>query len=116
MILICKHIKSYSVYARTQSPKSVVPIAININNIVHFVPISLWRESQEPVEITKMVLHAPISEENNEIIYLEHSFEEVRAMLFGMTLVHDYRVEHGTHFLRSEEYPLPQDDDDIPFS
>ena len=33
-------------------------------------------------------------------------------MLFGMTLVHDYRVEHGTHFVRCEPYLLPDDEDE----
>ena len=45
-------------------------------------------------------------------VYLEHSFEDVRAMLFGMTLVHDYRVEHGTHFVKSEPYMIPEDENE----
>ena len=112
MMLICNCIKDFSIYTKANSKRTVQPVAININSVVYFVPMNLWVDGNETTEITRMVLNRPYPENLHDVLYLEHSFEEVRAMLFGMTLVHDYRVEHGTHFVKSEEYPLPKEDDD----
>ena len=108
MILICNEIKDYSTYAKNQSPRAVKPVGININEIVTIRPLELWKSHEETIHITEMNV-------NGTAVYLEHSFEEVRAMLFGMTLVHDYRVEHGTHFVKSEPYMTPEDDEDSCF-
>ena len=104
MILICNEIKDYSTYAKNQSPRAIKSIGINTNEIVTIRPSELWKSHQDTIHITEMNVGG-----NN--IYLEHSFEEVRAMLFGMTLVHDYRVEHGTHFVKSEPYHILEEDE-----
>lgn len=107
MILICKEITDFSTYSRSQSPRVIKPIGINVQNIVTFHPMNLWNYGDEAVDITKIVM-----DYQEEAIYLEHSFEEMRGMLFGMTLVHDYRVEHGTHFVRCQAYPVPNEEED----
>jgi len=107
MILICNEITDFSTYSRSQSPRVIKPIGINVQNIVTFHPMNLWKDGDEAVDITKIVM-----DYREEAIYLEHSFEELRAMLFGMTLVHDYRVEHGTHFVRCEPYQIPENEDE----
>lgn len=105
MILICNEIIDYSRYAKNQSPGAVKSVGINTVNIVTMRPLELWKSHDETIHITEVNV-------GGTAVYLEHSFEEVRAMLFGMTLVHDYRVEHGTHFLRSEPYMTPEEDDE----
>ena len=118
MILICNHIKDFSIYSKTNSKRVVEPVAINIQNIVYLTPMNLWKDGDETIQITRVVLNRAHLETHEDILYLEHNFEELRGMLFGMTLVHDYRVEHGTHYLQSFEFTLPKDDsedDDISF-
>ena len=105
MILICNEITDYSTYAKNQSPRAIKPVGININEIVTIRPLELWKSQDETIHITEINV-------NGTAVYLEHSFEEVRAMLFGMTLVHDYRVEHGTHFVKSEPYMIPEDENE----
>ena len=105
MILICNQIKNFAMYSRTKKKRIVESIGININNIITFSPMNLWKDGNNPTEITRM-------EMNHESIYLEHDFEEIRAMLFGITCVHDYRVEHGTHYIRCEAYPTPSEEYD----
>lgn len=107
MILICKEITDFSTYSRTQTNRVIKPIGINVQRIVSFHPINLWKDGNETVNITKMLM-----DYQNEPLYLEHSFEQMRGMLFGMTLVHDYRVEHGTHFVRCQAYPVPNEEED----
>ena len=105
MILICNEITDYSTYAKNQNPRAVKSVGINTNEIVTIRPLELWKSHNETIHITEVNV-------GGTAIYLEHSFEDVRAMLFGMTLVHDYRVEHGTHFLKSIPYRLPEDEDE----
>lgn len=106
MILICNEITDYSSYAKNQSPRAIKSVGINANEIITIRPLELWKSHEDTIHITEVNV-------GGTAVYLEHSFEEVRAMLFGMTLVHDYRVEHGTHFLRSEPFgPYNQEEDD----
>ena len=105
MILICNEIIDYSRYAKNQSPGAVKSVGINTSNIVTMRPLELWKSHEETIHITEVNV-------GGTAVYLEHSFEEVRAMLFGMTLVHDYRVEHGTHFVKSEPYMIPEEEDE----
>jgi len=105
MIIICNQIKDFSTYARTGTKRVIEPIGINIQNIVTFSPMNLWKEGSKTTQITRMEM------KQEEPVYLEHDFEEIRAMLFGITCVHDYRVEHGTHYIRCEAFPTPQDVD-----
>lgn len=105
MILICNEITDYSNYAKNQDPRAVKPVGINTNEIITIRPLELWKSHEDTIHITEVNV-------GGTAVYLEHSFEEVRAMLFGMTLVHDYRVEHGTHFVRSEPYMTPEEEDE----
>ncbi len=104
MILICNEIIDYSSYAKNQSPRAVKSVGINTTNIITMRPLELWKSHEETIQITEVNV-------GGTAVYLEHSFEEVRAMLFGMTLVHDYRVENGTHFVKSEPYMIPEEDE-----
>jgi hypothetical protein len=105
MILICNEITDYSSYAKNQSPRAVKSVGINANEIITIRPLELWKSHEHTIQITEVNV-------GGTAVYLEHSFEEVRAMLFGMTLVHDYRVEHGTHFVKSEPYMIPEEEDE----
>jgi hypothetical protein len=108
MILICNEITDYSTYAKNQSPRAVKSVAINTTEIITIRPLELWKSHEATIQLTEMNV-------NGTAIYLEHSFEEVRAMLFGMMLVHDYREEHGTHFVKSEPYNFREEDEDSCF-
>ena len=47
MIIICYQIKDFETYTRTQSPRSVGAIAINVQQISTITPMELWVDGKE---------------------------------------------------------------------
>jgi len=107
MIIICYHIKDWESYVKTQSENSVQPIGINVQQISTFVPMDLWVEGSSTKSITKISMY------NGTVYYLTHSLDEVDGMLRGICCVHDYRTQHGSHYLISQQYEKPEDFDDF---
>ena len=108
MIIILYHIKDFESYTRTQTPRSVRPIAINIQQISSIVPMELWVDGKEKKRNITQVTMA-----NKTVIYANHSMDEMDGMLRGITCVHDYRPEHGSHYLVPHEYEKPENIHDI---
>tara|TARA_B100000902_G_scaffold398816_1_gene467033 strand:+ start:7983 stop:8321 length:339 start_codon:yes stop_codon:yes gene_type:complete len=103
MIIICYQIKDFETYTRTQSPRSVGAIAINVQQISTITPMELWVDGKEKDRhITSVTM------QNGTIFYLNHSLDEMDGMLRGITCVHDYRMQHGTHYLIPQEYEKPE--------
>lgn len=103
MIIIAYHIKDFETYTRTQTERSLQPIAINIQHLSSIVPMALWMEGkEEDRHITKLEMN------NGSVFYMNHSLDEMEAMIRGITCVHDYRTQHGTHYLVPHEYELPE--------
>ena len=73
MIIICYHIKDFESYTKTQTPRSVGPIAINVQHISSFVSMELWMEGKdENKHITKL-------EMNNGSVLYTVSYTHLRA-------------------------------------
>ena len=108
MIIICYHIKDFETYTRTQRPRSVGPIAINVQQISSIVPMELWVDGKEEDRHITSIAMA-----NGTIYYLNHNLDEVEAMIRGITCVHDYRIDNGSHYLVPHEYEKPENFHDI---